>query len=172
MRRLAVITLVPLLALGAGCGGDDDDVNASGGGFCDRARALDAEMTALESQLDGDEMPSREEFDQTADAIGDLADDAPDEVKGDLETLAAGVREVADIFGEIDLNDSEALADPANAETLQEMSERMDALDESVGESSERVEEYLADECDIDIGDDGGSDVDDGTDGTDGSDGS
>lgn len=170
MRRLAALAVLPLLALGAGCGGDDDDVSASGdGGFCDQARALDAEMATLEEQFSGEEMPSVEVFEQTADAIGELADDAPEEIEGDLNTLAGGVREIAEIFGDIDFNDPEALSDPANAEQLQEMGERMEALDESVGESSDRVEEYLADECDIDISDDGSSDVDDGTDPTDGS---
>lgn len=168
MRRLATFAVLPLIALGAGCGGDDDDVSA-GGGFCDKARALDAEMATLEGQFEGDEMPSGEVFEQTADAIGDLAADAPEEIESDLEALAEGVGEIAEIFSDIDLNDPEALSDPANAEKLQAMGERMEALDETVGESSERVEEYLAEECDIDVSDDGSSDVDDGTDPSDGS---
>ncbi len=167
MRRLAALLFVPVLALGAGCGDDDDDGGGSSvGSFCDRARLLDAQMTALEEEFDSEEVPSGEVFSQTAEAIGDLADDAPSEVKGDLETLADGVREIADIFGEIDFNDPEALSDPANAEQLQEMGERMEALDATVGEASDNVESYLSDECDIDISDDGGSDAEEGTDGS------
>lgn len=165
MRRLALLLLVPVLALGVGCGGDDDDVGASvSGGFCDRARLLDRQMTNLEEQFEGDEMPSSEAFEETADAIGGLADGAPSAVKGDLETLEKGVREIAEIFGDIDLSDPSALTDPANVEKFEEMGERMEALDADIGEASERVETYLSDECGLDIS---GDDGDDGTDGTD-----
>lgn len=166
MRRLAVLLLVPVLALGAGCGGDDDDVS-SGGSFCDRARLLDRQMQTLEEQFGGDEMPTSEAFDETADAIGDLADGAPSAIKGDLETLSDGVREIAVIFSEIDLSDPAALSDPENAEKLEQMSERMEALDSEIGDSSERIEDYLADECNLDIsGDDGTDDDVEGTEGS------
>lgn len=164
MRRLALLLLVPVLALGAGCGDDDDDVS-SGGGFCDRARLLDAQMSNLEEQFEGDEIPSGDVFEQTADAISGLADDAPDEIRGDLETLADGVREIAEIFGDIDLSDPEALSDPENAEQLEAIGERMEELDATVGESSDRVEAYLSDECGIDS-DDGSSESGDGTEGS------
>lgn len=172
MRRLAAILFVPVLALGAGCGGDDDDnaISASASGsFCDRARLLDQQMTALEEQFDSEDVPSSEVFDETADAIGSLANGAPSAIKGDLETLAAGVREIADIFGEIDMSDPAALMDPDNAEQLEQMGERMEGLDAEVSEASERVETYLADECDLDISgddDDGTDDLGDGTEGS------
>lgn len=164
MRRLSVILLVPVLALGAGCG-DDDDASA-GGDFCDRARLLDAQMSSLENEFEGDDIPSSEVFDEAADALGDLADGAPSEIKGDLETLADGVREIAEIFGDIDLSDPEALSDPENAEQLQAMGERMEELDATVGDASDRVEAYLADECGIEIDDDGTSEGEDGTEGS------
>ena len=171
MRRLAAILLVPVLALGAGCGGDDDDDGVSAGGdFCDQARDLDEQMTALETQFEGEDIPSSEVFEQTADAIGGLADDAPSAIKGDLETLEDGVREIAEIFGDIDLSDPAALSDPENMEQLEQMGERMEALDTDISEASERVETYLSDECGLDIsGDDGDDGTDDMGDGTEGS---
>lgn len=123
-------------------------------------------MTTLEEQFEGDEMPSSEAFDQTADAIGGLADDAPSAIKGDLETLEDGVREIAVIFGDIDLTDPAALTDPENVEKLEQMTERMEALDTEIGDASERVEDYLADECGLDISDDGTDDAEDGTEGS------
>lgn len=165
MRRLAVLLLVPVLALGAGCGGDDDDDVSASSGFCDRARLLDRQMTTLEEQFGGEEMPSSEAFEETADAIGSLAAGAPSAIKGDLETLEDGVREIADIFGDIDLTDPASLTDPDNVEQLEEMGERMEALDEEIGEASERIETYLSDECDLDISDGDDGDDDDGDDG-------
>ena len=167
MRRLAVLVLVPVLALGAGCGGDDDDDVSASGSFCDRARLLDQQMTTLEDQFGGEEVPSGEAFEETADAIGGLADGAPSAIKGDLETLEGGVREVAEIFGDIDLSDPAALTDPANREQLEQMGERMEGLGEDIEGASKRVETYLSDECGLDIsGDDGTSETGDGTEGS------
>ena len=123
-------------------------------------------MTALEEQFGGEEMPSSEAFEETADAIGGLAEDAPSAVKGDLETLADGVREIAEIFGDIDLSDPAALSDPENTAKLEEMGDRMEALDSEIGDASERVETYLQDECGLDISDDGTDDAEDGTEGS------
>lgn len=162
MRRRAVILLVPVLVLGAGCG-DDDDVSASGG-FCDRARLLDRQMTNLEEQFGSEDVPSGEAFEETADAIGGLAEGAPTAIRGDLETLEEGVREIAEIFGDIDLSDPAALSDPENMDQLEQMSERMQALDADIGDASERVETYLSDECGLDISGGDGDDSDDGTD--------
>ena len=167
MRRLAVLLLVPVLALGAGCGGDDDDDVSASGSFCDRARLLDRQMTTLEAQFEGEEMPSGEAFEETADAIGGLADGAPSAIKGDLETLEDGVREIAEIFGDIDLSDPAALSDPENMAQLEQMGERMEALDTDISAASERVETYLSDECGLDIsGDDGTEDGEEGTEGS------
>lgn len=151
MRRLAVLLTLPLLAL-VSCGGDDDD-GGSAAGFCDRADTFDEQFAQLEEQFDGSETPSAEIFDQAADAIEDLADEAPSEIEGDMRTVSGGVREIAEIFGEIDLSDPEALSDPANAGTLAELSERMETLGEEVEDASDRVETYLQDECGISIDD-------------------
>jgi hypothetical protein len=157
MRRLALVLVLPVLVFGAGCGGDDDDDGGSvaasvsgSGSFCDRAESVQAEFDSLDSEFSGSELPSGDVFDRAADAIADLADDAPSEIKADLETVADGVREIADLFGEVDLSDPEALNDPDNAEALQEMSTRMGELDEKVTGASDRVETYLKDECGID----------------------
>jgi hypothetical protein len=162
MRRLLVLVLVPLLFVGAACGGDDDDDAAGGGGgansFCDKARDVDSRFNELESSFSGDEIPSKEVFDQAADTLEDLAGDAPGEVKDDLQTIVDGVRQIADVFGKVDLSDPSALTDPANADALQEMGEKMESIGTDVEDASDRVETYLKDECNIDIsGDDDGS---------------
>ena len=56
---------------------------------------------------------------------------------------------------------------PPGGESLEQMGERMEALDADIGDASERVESYLSDECGLDIsGDDGTDDADDGTEGS------
>jgi hypothetical protein len=164
--------LIPLLVFVAGCGGDDDDDTAASGGggssssFCDRAKTVDERFAALEDSFSGDEVPSGDVFKQAADTISDLADGAPKEIKDDLETVADGVRQIADVFDDIDLSDPQALADPDNAQALQEMGDRMEAVGTKVEDASNRVEAYLKDECGIDIsGDDGssGGGADDGS---------
>lgn len=159
-RRAAVFLLLPFLALGAACGGDDDDdSSASGGGgggggdFCDRATLIDERFNELDETFAGTDLPTSEVFDEAANAIGDLADGAPDEIKEDLEIVADGIREIAEVFGEIDLSDPEAMSDPANLEALTAMGERMEELDVRVSASSDRVEAYLRDECGIETDD-------------------
>lgn len=148
MRRLAALLLVPLLALVAGCGDDDD---AAGGSFCDRAQAVDRQFDALDEEFGGNDLPSAAALDEAADVIADLADGAPDEIQGDLTTFADGIREIVDLFAEIDLTDAEALSDPENAAALQAMNERMEGLDAEMDEATENVGRYLQDECGIDI---------------------
>jgi hypothetical protein len=145
MRRLAVLLALPLVAL-VSCGGDGAD-------FCEQATAFDEQFAELEEQFDGDELPTAEAFEQAAAAIDDLADDAPEEIEGDMRTVSGAVREIAEIFGEIDLSDPEALTDPANAGALAELNERMESLGGEVEEASNRVEAYLEEECDISVDD-------------------
>jgi hypothetical protein len=153
--------VLPLLAVAAGCGGDDDD-DASAAGFCERARVFDEQFQEIEDQFEGEEVPTPDVFVDAGNAIEELADDAPGSIEDDLRTVADGVREIADVLEDIDvdLSDPAALRDPANAEAFQELGERMESLNQEVEGASNRVESYLADECGIDVDgeDDAGSD--------------
>lgn len=165
MRRLAVILALPLIALGlVACGGDDDDSTAgatttekaSGGGgsssaFCSKAKSVDKEFNDLDNAFTGSGVPTGDVFDKAADALEKLAEDAPRAIKDDMATVAAGVRKVADVLGDIDLSDPKAVTDPANAEKLQQMSDEMESIGQEVQAASDRVAKYLADECGIDI---------------------
>lgn len=165
MRRLSVLLLVPFLLIGAACGDDDDSggsVNAAvggdgGGGFCGKAENLDAEIKGLEQSFTGSAFPSGDTFKNAASSIRDLGDDAPSEIKDDLNTIADGVEQLGEALGDIDLSDTAALSDPANAEKLQQISEDMEDVGGEIEAASNRVAKYLADECGIDIDD--GDDV-------------
>jgi hypothetical protein len=168
MRRLAIL-LVPLLLVGAACGGDDDDDSAGGDGaaaFCADARAVDQEFSGLE-ELAGDELPSADAMNDAGDALADLAKGAPAAVKDDLEAVASTTHEIAEALGGIDFTDPSVLTDPANAEELRQVGERMQAIGTDFRAASDRVQAYLRDECGIDagVGDDGssGSSTEDGS---------
>jgi hypothetical protein len=133
VRRLAIaiLTLLPLVA----CGGDDES-------FCDRAEDFAREFEALESQFEGDELPTSEAFAEAADAIEALAEDAPDEVEDDLRTMVDGIREIAGALEDVDFSD------PA-APGIVEAAERMQAVGEDLEDASQAVEAYLDTECGI-----------------------
>jgi hypothetical protein len=165
MRRLLVLLALPLIAAGfVACGGDDDSGGAvstdkgsssngssSGSSFCKKAKAVDEEFNQLDSAFTSNGAPSSDVFEKAADALEKLADDAPSKIKTDMRTVADGVRKVADVLGDIDLSDPQALADPKNAEKLQQMSDEMEGLGQEIQAASDRVGKYLSDECGIDL---------------------
>ena len=157
MRRLGVLAVLLALLLVAGCGDDDDGGggSASGGGsgnFCARAAVFQERFDELDSQFSGDEAPSGEVFEEAAAAISELADGAPGEIRDDLRTIADGVREIAEVFGDLDFSDPSSFSEEQMAE-LEEVGERMEAIGEEVEAASGRVEVYLEEECGITIDD-------------------
>lgn len=104
-----------LVVAGAGC----SDETSSAGGFCDTASRNDAAFASLDP-ADADAM----------DRFRDLADGAPDPVRGDLLVLAdGGERFVRDPAGLV--ADEDALA----------------RIDEAIG----RVDSYLEDTCGMEV---------------------
>lgn len=148
MRRIALLVALPALLLA--CGGDDDD-DVSAGDFCEDASVFEERFEELDSELSGGDVPSGDLFEEAAQAIEDLADDAPGEISDDLNTVADGVREVAAVLEEVDFDDPELLEDPERAEELQAVAARMEAIDAELQAAGERVEAYLQDECGIGI---------------------
>ena len=147
MRRLAVVLAV--LAIGGGtaaCGGDDGDGgSASGGGgggdkdrFCELAAQEDIEgLEDFDPESTGD-------MEQLDEALAQLSDAAPGEIKDDVETVASGLRELVEVLSTIDTSDPDALGELAErAEELEGMQEKMEA-------ATERVDRYLEEECGID----------------------
>lgn len=65
-------------AMLVGCGGDDD--------FCD----------AAPEGLANPDLSNQESMQDLADELNDVAGDAPDEIKGDVETVAEAFQQMAD----------------------------------------------------------------------------
>ena len=153
MRR-TLATLLAALALAGGlaaCGDDGGGDAASGDGgsgggdgskdrFCELASQED--IAGLED-FDPSEAESMDRLDE---ALTQLSDAAPDEIRDDVDTVAEGLRELVEILSTIDTSDPDALSElTERAEELEGMQQRMEA-------SVERVDRYLEEECGIEPG--------------------
>lgn len=149
MRRLAVALAV--LAFGGGlaaCGDDGGDGAAGGGGggggggdkdrFCELAAREDIEgLEDFDPTRTGD-------MEQLDEALSDLSEAAPGEIRDDVDTVANGLRELVEVLSTIDTSDPKAMEElTERAEELEGMQERMEA-------ATGRVDRYLEEECGID----------------------
>ena len=172
--RFGILVLTGSLLVA--CGGDDEAVSALRNGEApgedgdpdggtleregDRGKedAFCAEAAGIEERMAGlqEDMPTGEQLDEVSATFQGLAEDAPDEVADDMDTLARALAELADVFERIDFQDPEAL------QVLEEESARLEEEFGDLGAAGENVETYLREECGIDIGQDDGR-QDDGT---------
>lgn len=130
----------------AGCGGDDDEADGDGSGDDVEAFCAEAEdVVDSFADLQGVSEPTPELFQEVSDAFGTLADDAPEEIRGDMETLVAGLSALGDVLEEVDPDD------PTSLTALTEEIERLEAEGDSIEEAGANVEAYLSDECGIDL---------------------
>jgi len=139
-------------------GGDDGDGGGGGGNdddrFCAEAADLEERLGSLE--LGGEQLPSSEQFAQVSTGFEDLADDAPDEVAGDMRRIADALTALGEVFERIDIQDPESL------EVLEDESARLEEEFGDLEAAGENVETYLKEECGIDLGGDANAE-DDGT---------
>jgi len=157
MRRLSVVLVVTLLVAGLVACGDDDDsssasTSASNSVFCRKARVLDEKYQDL-GKVGANGLPRPEAFEAAADGIDDTVKDAPASIKADLKTMGRGLHKTAEVLGSVDLSDQKALADPANAQKLQQLQDEMQGLAKDVQDATTRVARYVSDKCGIDVGD-------------------
>lgn len=157
LRRVVVgaSMLVPILVLGACSDGGDtvpveDDPSTTTAAGADTA----SDYCRAAGQFSGEQgLDLSGDPDAALAGIEAMAATAPDEIAGDLQVVVEGVRSL----GGLDENDPDALA--GIFELL---------ADPEVGAAIERVEEFTAAECGIDLGSDGSADgldstPDDGT---------
>ena len=52
------------------------------------------------------------DFDETAEQLEAIADDAPDEIEDAMSVLAEGYAEIAEVFQDIDFSDPQSFQDP------------------------------------------------------------
>ena len=144
--RAALLGAAAVVLL-AGCGGggygsdssattsaaDDATGRASGSEFCTRAADIDQRVEDGLDKLDDD--PS------VADAFRQLADElrgleAPDAISSEVVAMADGLDRMAEAFDGIDITDPETLT-------------ALDDAEGNLSEASDKVDEFLRDECGI-----------------------
>ena len=135
-------------------GGDDTDFSGSGSGdFCELARKYDKDFEDTGDASTPDEI--RKEYQELTSAIDDLSDEAPDEIKADVETVNEAFSTFYETLEKYDFDFAKVPDEEAEALEL-------DSAD--IEASSNRVESYFEKVCDIDSDDDGDTDgvIDDG----------
>jgi hypothetical protein len=130
VRRLVI---VPVLLVAMACGGGDDTE-----AFCEDAQDIDEVFASL--ALDGEALPEAAPFEDAADVVDALAEDAPEEVQGDLGTIADGFRQIATELEETDFTG------PLGNE-IRDAAARVQAVAEDIQASADRVEAFIAEEC-------------------------
>jgi hypothetical protein len=73
-----------------------------------------------------------------------IADEAPDEIKDAMATLAEGYAAMAEVLQDLDLADPQSFADPEVQDQLDELE---DVFDEQYEEAGQVVNEYIAENC-------------------------
>ena len=107
--------------------------------FCMEASTIQQRVdSTLTDQSDPTALP------QTLEAAAEeiRAIEPPDEIAADWEALAGGIEQIADALGSLDFSDPNALA------TFQE---EIGQLQADLGSASTNVQNYLSEECGIDM---------------------
>jgi hypothetical protein len=128
---------------------DEEFSGDDSGDFCDfMADAQDqVELEVFDGSVSGDEL--RDQFGEARDALDSAVDRAPDEIRGDVETLADVFVQLDDLLAEFDYDFSQLAAQATeDPEAFAEF--EAIASDERFNEASERVDAYLTDVCGID----------------------
>src|SRR5699024_1454568 len=129
----------------AACGGGGTEA------YCDDLEDANGTFRTMDS---GD----FEDFDQVFPTVQKLADEAPDEVKDDWETLNDALQEMKSALEDAgiepsDLSDlsSGKLPDGVDQEKLMELPKKMQSLSSTeVQQASDSVAEHAKDTCDVD----------------------
>ena len=87
--------------------------------------------------------PESGDFEKAADALDEIAENAPDEIKDDFEVLAGFMREYLEAVGDIDLTSE--TPDPEDIQKLQEFAESIDQA--RLTEAGENIQAWAAENC-------------------------
>jgi hypothetical protein len=120
-RRVLGLVAVPALLVGLAACGDDDD--SAGSDFCDQTDALNETMEGIDE-------PTSEQFGEALDRLRSI--DPPEAIADDWNQVIQALEGIEDI--DLENPDPEALAALEN---------------ENVQAASDRVDEYMAEECGI-----------------------
>ena len=142
------------LCLLTACGDDGGGGKAggSGGDYCSDLKDAKKEVDALK---DGD----FSDLEKTTDAMHKLADEAPDEIKDDWETLVDGVDKLVAALKKAGLDDDDMatlqsgqIPDGVDMTALQSLMTELQALDtEEFQAAGDSINKHAKDECGVDL---------------------
>jgi len=145
----AALMTVTLLA---GCGGDDNG-GGSGGGYCDDLQSTKTTVTAL-----GDADISQATFDKLTASVHTIADEAPDDIKDDWNTIA----DTLDTFNQamsdagIDFDNLQKLGqpggptiDPAKLQAITAAAGKLDT--DAITTASDNINAQVKKECGFEL---------------------
>jgi hypothetical protein len=136
-RTLLLLVLVPLLAFLVACGGDDDDGSSSSSNGDSQPSASDSEILANCPELmsmfgaftagafanPGNPSNADEDLQAAVEVFQNAADNAPSEIKGDMQTLADAFAQFYATLDDLGVNFSDpstfASLDASQQATLQ-----------------------------------------------------
>lgn len=125
------------------------DFSGSGGeAFCGQAKDLEGVFSG-DSFSNTDPASLKDDYEKAQSALDDMADKAPDEIKGDVQTLSNALGTLIEVFESVDYDFTKLAQDPQAAAKLQEFDTQ------ELSDASARVEAYLSQVCGIDTTDGG-----------------
>ena len=150
MKHKVVLVAVATLFSGTltACGGGAGDSAA----YCDSLKEAKEDFSTLES---GD----FDNLDKAIDQLHKLADEAPDDVKSDWETVDGALTDLQNAFEEagLKLSDLEGLSngeipEGADMEKLTTLTQDLGSItSDKVQKAGDNIEKHAKDECDVDL---------------------
>lgn len=129
-------------------GGDDTDFSGDDSGdFCDLAREYEKDFEDTGEATTADEM--EKEYEELTSAIGKLSDQAPDEIKADVEVVSDAFTTFYETLKKYDFDFTKIPESEA---------EQLDLDSPEIESASNRVESYFEKVCEIDSDGDGDTD--------------
>jgi hypothetical protein len=140
------------LCLLTACGDDGGDTAGGSGDYCSDLKDAKKEVDALKG---GD----FSDLEKTTDAMHKLADEAPDEIKDDWETLVNGVDKLVAALKKAGLDDDDMatlqsgqIPDGVDMTALQSLMDELQSLDtEEFQAAGDNINKHAKDECGVDL---------------------
>jgi hypothetical protein len=144
MRKFLACSLVGVVVFGGAlmaCGGGSS--SGSQQSFCD---ALKKDVSAFSDLSDQSDLDNSQSLSVAQAAFDDLAKKAPSEIKGDMETVAKGVKAAFSSQDEFS-----SAAKNSDFSKLSDLAREFSDQNKGIEQAEQNVEKYAKDKCGIDL---------------------
>jgi len=157
VRSRALASVVLVAGVLAGCGDGEEEARTATENYCEALRDADEEFSALSG-----EAPDPARLEGALDRLGELAEQAPDEVQAEWEVLDNAISEVRQGLEDagVSFEDLEQLSDnptelPEDVDPgkLMELGRKVQEMSsQEFRDASDRIRRHAKRECDVDLG--------------------